>query len=188
MNIGILGGSFDPPHIGHLLAIRQILELRPDIDMILLVPAYQHQWKQSVATPKDKVAMLHSFIQPRIDISEIELQRKGVSYAIDTIKAIKAETKASIYWIVGSDILREFHKWQKKEELTNEARFLVFPRDPYHLPKHIPAGFEVIQDKHLITTNISSTAIRNRIKQGKSIEYLVPREVEKYIISKRLYL
>ena len=188
MMIGILGGSFDPPHIGHYFVIQQVLELCPEIDKILLVPAYQHQWKPAFASVEARKNMLKCFVRNRVEISDVEIRRKGISYTIDTIKELKAQTKAQLYWIVGSDIVYEFERWERKDELIKEAHFLVFPRDPYHLPKKLPKGFECIQDKYLITTNISSTAIRQRIKMGKSIEGLVPREVEKYIIKNKLYL
>lgn len=188
MKIGILGGSFDPPHIGHYFVIRQILELCPEIDKILLVPAYQHQWKPAFASVEDIINMLKHFVQNRVEISDVEIQRKGVSYTIDTIKQLKSQTGAEVYWIVGSDIVYEFEKWERKDELVKEARFLVFPRDPYHLPKKLPQGFECVQDKYLITTNISSTIIRQRIKMGKDISYLVPEKVKKHIIKHKLYL
>jgi len=188
MKVGILGGSFDPPHIGHYFVIQQILELCPDIDKVLLVPSYQHQWKPAFASIEDRKSMLQNFAGNRVEISDVEIQRKGISYTIDTIKELKVQTGAELYWIVGSDIVYEFERWERKEELVKEARFLVFPRDPYHLPKKLPQGFECIQDKNLITTNISSTIIRQRIKMGKDITRLVPEEVKKYIIKHKLYI
>lgn len=185
--LGVLGGSFDPPHLGHLLMIRQILELRPDIDEILLVPVNKHQWKDCHASSEDRVNMLTSLTNNSVSISDIELKRTGISYTVDTVRELKEQTGAEIYWIVGSDILGEFDKWEKTEELINLTTFLVFPRDPYHLPKALPKGFEVIAEKHLITTNISSTSIRKRIEQEKTIEYLVPKEIEEYIKIHKLY-
>ena len=187
MRIAVLGGSFDPPHIGHYFVIQQILELRPEIDKILLVPAFQHQWKPVFATIEARKSMLKHFVQNRVEISDVEIQRKGISYTIDTIKELKAQTDVELYWIVGSDIVYEFERWEKKDELIKEAHFLVFPRDPFHLPQNLPQGFECIQDKNLITTNISSTIIRQRIKMGKDITYLVPEKVRSYIIQHKLY-
>lgn len=188
MKIGVLGGSFDPPHIGHYFVIQQILELRKEIGKVLLVPAYQHQWKPTFAGVKDRVNMLEYFVGDRVEISDVEIQRKGISYTIDTIKQLKNQTGGEVYWIVGSDIVYEFERWEKKDELLKVAHFLVFPRDPYHLPQKLPAGFECIQDKHLITTNVSSTIIRQRVKMGKDITRLVPEGVKRYIISHKLYL
>lgn len=187
MKIAILGGSFDPPHIGQYLVIRQILEIRKDIDKILVIPAFKHQWKASNVSAGDRLKMAKSLLQEKTEISDIEIKRQGVSYAIDTIKEIKRQTNAEIFWIIGVDIVGEFRRWEKAEELISLATFLVFPRDPYHLPKKLPKGFELVTNENLITTNISSTAIRKRIKEGKSIKHLVTKEVEEYIIKNKLY-
>lgn len=192
MNIAILGGSFDPVHLGHYLVAKQILEFRKDIDKIILVPAFQHQWKPIQASSKDRIQMLKTLtnieaMEDKIEISDIEIKRGGVSYTLDTVKELKNITKSSIYWIVGSDILFEFNRWEKTDELLKLATFLVFPRDPYHVPENVALGFEVLKDKNLITTNISSTIIRERIKEKKSISYMVPKEVEEYIIKNKLY-
>ena len=188
MNIAILGGSFDPPHKGHYLVLKQILKLRPDIDRIILVPAFQHQWKPVNASIKDRLAMLSYLTDNKVEISDIEIKRKGISYTIDTINEIKKQTGAKIYWIVGSDILLEWDRWDNKGNILDLATFLVFPRDPYNIPKNIPNGFEVIKDKNLITTDVSSTEIRKRIKSRKSITGMMPKKIERYIVRNRLYL
>jgi nicotinate-nucleotide adenylyltransferase len=188
MKIAILGGRFDPPHIGHFLVAQQVLDFRKDIDKVLLVPAFQHQWKSIVASPKDRLEMLKSFASSRIEISDVEIKRGGVSYSIDTIRTVKTETGAEIFWIVGSDILAEFHRWEKTDDLLKIATFLIFPRDPHALPKVIPQGFEVIRSEKLLTTNFSSTLIRERVRMGKSIKNLVPENVEKYIKEHKLYV
>ncbi|MBI2074378.1 MAG: nicotinate-nicotinamide nucleotide adenylyltransferase, partial [Candidatus Levybacteria bacterium] len=119
MKIAVLGGSFDPPHIGHYLVIRQILDLRNDIGKILLVPAFQHQWKPSFASIENRLTMTKSLLQEKTEISKIEIDRKGISYTIDTIRELKKLAQAQIYWVVGSDIILEFQKWEKREELIN---------------------------------------------------------------------
>lgn len=188
MNIAILGGSFDPPHIGHYLVVKQIQELRSDIDKVLLVPAYKHQWKPIKASAKDRLAMTRYLIDRKIELSDLEIKRKRGEYTIDTIRALKKQIDAKFYFIVGSDIIYEFDRWRNTEELLSLTTFLVFPRDPYHVPKKIPKGFELIYNKHLITTNLSSTIIRERIKNGKSIAHLVPKRVENYIKENKLYV
>lgn len=187
MKIAILGGSFDPPHLGHYLVIRQLLDYRGDIDKILLVPTYQHQWKPSFAGVKDRLAMVDSLVLDKTEISKVEIDRKGISYTTDTVREIKKQTGADIYWVVGSDIVSEFHRWENTTQLLSLSTLLVFPRDPFHLPKRLPRGFELVKEKNLITTNISSTLVRQRFKKGKSISYLVPGEVETYIKKHRLY-
>jgi nicotinate-nucleotide adenylyltransferase len=188
MKIAILGGRFDPPHIGHILIARQILDYRKDIDKVIFVPAYKHKWKPITANNKDRLEMLQLCLEDKMEISEIEIERKGISYAIDTIRAIKKQTNAQIYWIVGADILSEFHKWTNTKDLLKEATFLVFPRDPYKIPKRLPKGFELVADPKLLITSFSSTFIRGRIKRNFSIKYLVPEKVEKYIKEHNLYV
>lgn len=187
VKIAILGGRFDPPHIGHYLIAKQVLEMYPDIEKVLFIPVSAHQWKPTVASGRQRLAMLESFKEDRIEVLDIEIKREGISYSIDTIKAIKSETNAQIFWIVGSDILSEFHRWENAQELVKLATFLVFPRDPYHLPDKLPTGFTLISGKDLISTNLSSTIIRKRIKEGKSISHLVPKETEAYIKKHKLY-
>ncbi len=185
--IAVFGGRFDPPHIGHYWVTCQVLDFRKDIEKVVLVPAFQHQWKQAVASAKQRMEMLSTFVEEKITISDVELKREGVSYAIDTIRAIKEEEKAEIFWIVGSDILLEFDRWEKADQLVSEATFLVFPRDPYQLPKEIPNGFSVLSDERLITSNLSSTVIKQRRKDGLSLGGFVSPEVDKYIIKHNLY-
>jgi nicotinate-nucleotide adenylyltransferase len=186
--VAVFGGRFDPPHLGHYWVIRQALDFMPEIEKVVLVPAFQHQWKPAVASAEQRLEMLSSFADKKITISDVELVRKGVSYTIDTIKKIKEMEDAEIFWIVGSDILLEFDRWEKKDELVREATFLIFPRDPYHLPEKIPQGFEVLSDKRLITSNLSSTVIKQRRKDGLSLKGFVLPEVEAYIQEHNLYI
>lgn len=188
MKIAILGGRFDPIHTGHILIARQVLEFDPTIDKVIFVPAYQHQWKPIVASSEDRLKMIKLILEDKMEVSDIEIKRKGVSYSIDTIKAIKKETGAQIYWVVGSDIVAEFRRWKNSEELVKEATFLVFPRDPYDLPENLPKGFKLVKSPTLQVANFSSTVIRQRIKEGKTIKYLVPEKVEKYIYDNNLYV
>ncbi len=188
MKIAVLGGSFDPPHIGHYLLVKQIAEIRQDIDKILLMPAYKHQWKPIQASAKDRLVMLECLAEERIKISDMEIRKKSGKYTIDTIRNLKGQIDADIYWIVGSDILSEWERWDKKEGLPDLAKFLVFPRESFKMPEKLPDGFEAVGGSDFITTNISSTIIRQRVKTGKSIKYLVPEEVEEYIRKKSLYV
>lgn len=186
MAIAVLGGSFDPPHTGHYWITHQILEIRKDIEKVILVPVYKHQWKTIIASPKDRLNMLKYFIDKNIEVSNMEIKRKGISYTKDTLLDLKKNYQ-KIYWIVGSDILKEYEKWDKKDELLNLATFLVFPRDPYLMPQVLPHGFEPLSDQSLITSNISSTKIKERLKKGLSIENFVPEKVRHYIMDNKLY-
>jgi len=186
MTIAVLGGSFDPPHLGHHWVVKQILEKRKDIEKILLIPVNKHQWKDVLASEEDRLDMLSEFVQPSIELSDIEIKRPGISYTEDTLRELKKKY-SKIFWIVGSDILNEYKKWDKKDEILNLATLLVFPRDPYLLPEVLPHGFESLKNKDLITSNISSSAIRNRIAQNLPIKNFVTPRVEELIRSKGLY-
>lgn len=186
MTIAVLGGSFDPPHIGHYWIANQVLELRKDIAKVLLVPVNKHQWKEISSSPKDRLNMLKLIATQNIEVSNIEIERDGISYTEDTLRELKKEYE-KIYWIVGSDILNEYSKWDKRDEILNLATFLVFPRDECDLPETLPVGFELLSDSSLITTNISSTLIKDRIKKGLSISSFVTKGVEDYIREKKLY-
>lgn len=188
MKIAVLGGRFDPIHTGHLLIARQVLEFDPSIDKVIFVPAYEHHWKPIQASPEHRIEMIKSVLEDKMEVSDMEIKRKGVSYSIDTIRALKSETGAEIFWVVGSDIVREFDKWKDSDELVKEATFLVFPRDPYKLPDNLPNGFKLVETPTLQVANFSSTVIRDRIKEGKTIKYLVAPSVENYIKENNLYV
>lgn len=188
MKVAILGGRFDPPHIGHFLIAQQILDYNSQIKKVLMIPANIHQWKKSEASPNQRFEMLKLLNLNAIEISDVEIKRGGVSYSVDTINEIKRQFGYEIFWVVGSDILQELSKWKKSEDLIRNAKFLVFPRDPYTLPSNLPEGFEVIKNPNLVTTNISSTLIKWRIKNKLSITNFVPKQIEEYIYSNNLYI
>ena len=189
MTIAILGGRFDPPHWGHYWVGRQVLDYQPTICKVWFIPAAQHQWKPTVASAHDRLAMVKLMAKAtkQFTVSDCELKRGGISYTVDTIREIKNQFHHTIYWIVGADIISEFNRWENREELTNLATFLVFPRDPYTIPSSLPAGFKLMKAPSLIVSNLSSTHIRDRIKNGKSIHGFVPDAVKTYINNKGLY-
>ncbi len=187
MTIAVLGGRFDPPHWGHFWIAQQVLDARPDIDEVWMIPAFQHQWKACAASASDRLHMTALLQTSRVKVSDLEVKRGGISYSVDTVKQILSLGNHTVYWIVGSDVVSEFAQWEKKEELAKLTTFIVFPRDPYRLPPVLPPGFEAIHSPSLVTTNLSSTFIRNRIKKGESVRGFVSEGVEKYIIKKKLY-
>lgn len=187
MNIAILGGRFDPPHIGHLWVAQQVLDYGPSIDEVWLIPAAHHQWKPIEASGEERMKMLQAYVMPRMHISNMELKRNGISYTIDTVREIKEYLHHAIYWIVGADIVSEFSRWEKTDELTRLATFLVFPRDPYTIPPTLPTGFVSIFHPNLIVSSLSSTVIRQRVREGRSLRGFVLPKVEEYIKEKGLY-
>lgn len=187
MRVGILGGSFDPPHSGHLLVARQTKKIM-SFDQIWLMPYFAHSWDLTISSPKDRFKMTKLIQEKDIIASDEEIKIPSKNYTIDTIKRLKEKYSHVFFWIAGSDILSEFKRWKEYQRLTKEVAFLIFPRNGFPLPKKLPAGFSLISSPDLITSNISSAIIRDRIKKGLPVERLIPEAVLSYIQKHHLYL
>jgi nicotinate-nucleotide adenylyltransferase len=186
MKVGILGGSFDPPHFGHLLLARQTREIF-GLDEVWLMPYFAHSWDPTLSPAEDRLAMARLIEEPGIVVSEEETGEKAVNYTIDTVRRLKAKHKHEFFWIVGSDILDEFERWKDHEVLSREVPFLVFPRNGYPASSSLPPGFRLIDSHDIITSNISSTIVRKRLQKQHSVVGLVPESVLAYISKHKLY-
>jgi len=199
--IGVFGGSFDPVHYGHLILAEQSRE-QANLDTVLFVPAFHSPLKNDRphATDDQRVAMLELAISghPNFATSRIELDRQQVSYTIDTLRQISTENPDSeLFLLIGADSLSDFHRWKKPAEICALANLLVINR-----PHSRPADFDSLQEllhqdqidsirKNQIESpliEISSTDIRDRVAAGRTIRHLLPRAVEKYIETSRLYV
>lgn len=191
MKIGLMGGSFDPVHFGHLIAARDALE-RSKLDRLYLVPAAQAPLKpQGVqSTGADRLAMLRAAIErdSRMEISDFELTKGGVSYTIDTVRYFRAQfPRDDLFLVIGADQLRRLHEWKEIGELVHLTRFLCQERPGYTIaaPADIP-GINLQRGQgHLI--EISSSELRDRVKDGLPLDYLCPQKVIAYIEEKGLY-
>ncbi len=189
MAIGIYGGNFDPIHIGHLITAQYVLEQR-NLDKIIFIPANISPLKQDVDTESGihRLNMVKFAIErnDKFEVSDIELQREGVSYTLDTLKEIK-ESYGEIELIIGYDNLVRFDKWKYPEEILDLCKLIVLHRkvDKEPADKNIFFDQAIIVDSP--TVEISSTEIRDRVKKGLPIDYLVPLKVKEYIYKNRLY-
>ncbi len=186
MGIAFFGGSFDPVHIGHILVARDVLELC-DIDKIYFMPAFISPFKPpSVASPKDRLKMLKLALkdEPWAFIEDLELKKEEVSYTYKSALILKEKYKQTPTFIIGYDAYLTLHNWYKYEELVKIVKFIVVRRGKNNiiLNKDVDAIFCDTR-----TIDISSTEIRNRIKEGKSIKHMVPDNVLKYIHKWGLY-
>ena len=191
MKIGLLGGSFDPVHFGHLLAAQDAYE-QHHLDRLIFVPAAQAPLKpndvQSSAT--DRLAMLRSAIEwdRRFEISDVELLRGGVSYTIDSARNFRAlYPHDQLYWIIGGDQLPKLHLWREIGELAKLVEFIFLERPgfPLKATPDIP-GLRLHRcDGHLLA--ISSTELRERTRRGLSLDYFVPHKAIVYIRQHDLY-
>ncbi len=192
MKICLFGGTFDPPHIGHLLLAQTIIE-EECFDKVLFIPAYQPPHKNKISPVQDRVEMLKLAVKenPNFEISEIELKRGGVSYTIDTIKALKDKLKISsdnCYYLMGSDTLLDFQSWKKPREILKECRVIVAIRPGFRPSDLAPWILHRIHFSNSPRFEISSSNIRARWTKNKTIRYMVTLPVWNYINKNKLYL
>lgn len=191
MKIGLMGGSFDPVHIGHLVAARDVLE-QFRLDRLILIPAAQAPLKPNAiqATTGDRWAMLRLAIEGdrRLELSDYEMTKGGISFTIDTVRHLRTRFPADeLFWVIGADQLPLLPKWKEINELVGLAEFVLMERPGYPVAakSDIP-GLMVHRGKgHLL--EISSSEVRERRRQGLPLEYFCPQKVIAYIEEKRLY-
>jgi nicotinate-nucleotide adenylyltransferase len=192
MNIGLLGGTFNPPHIGHVLIARQVLDFGgagPEqgrrVDEVWFLPNYgQHPEKQDVSSVEDRVAMVNMIALPNTRVSTLEIDNKLDGNTINLLPVLPKEH--SFQFIIGSDWLPNFHVWGNYKELLEKLPFLVFPRYG-HPVEPLYEHMTVLSHPDLVSFDISCTKIRNRVKLGLSIENFVPLGVSQYIKERGLY-
>ncbi len=198
MKIAILGGSFDPPHLGHLFIAQQVLELL-QMDEVWLMPVYHHPFQRNLSDVKHRLAMTKLLQTKAIKISDYEIRHNPTSYTIDTLNGLKKINADNEYfWITGSDQLEHFQKYKEWQQIITKHNLIIFPRE-WMLPqldeevknklmlKTIPQNVIVLTEKILFLTNISSTKIRERVKANLSIQPFVSEQVEEYIVKNNLY-
>ncbi len=183
MNISLLGGAFNPPHLGHLMIAQQVLDFT-DTDEVWFLPNFGQSPPKPVATPEERLAMTKLLTLPKTRVSTIEVDNKLDGETVHILPLLPKEHTFS--FIVGSDQLATLHLWLDWEKLLHSMPFLVFPR--YGYPNEpLYNGMKVINHELLIGSNISSTKIRDRVGKGLPIDQFVPKEVEEYISSRGLY-
>jgi nicotinate-nucleotide adenylyltransferase len=194
MRVGVLGGTFDPVHIGHLV-LAEHARSALHLDLVLFVPAGE-PWRKAHRTithASHRLAMLQLAVEDNdaFGISDVELTREGPSYTADTLAALAAERlDDEFFFIVGSDALADLPNWHEPERIVRHAMLAVAPREDEEIGTTF-LGVEGIE--HRIVTfrmpriDISSTAIRERAATAASIRYLVPAPVATYIADHGLY-
>ena len=199
MRIGILGGTFDPIHIGHLVLGEEALS-KLKLDQIWFIPTGKPWLKESLEITDGlnrlEMVKIATKSNPRFVASSIEIDRSGPTYTIDTLRYLKDKlgTKTSIYFILGLDTLANFHRWNRPEEILDLCEFVVSNRPGFGNTKILDEQLERFESIGSITTllnipmlDISGTNLREMIRQGLSIKYRVPDGVEEYIYSNGLY-
>lgn len=187
--IGIYGGTFDPIHHGHLITAQAVRELR-HLDKIIFIPGFvsPHKTGVKVSPPEHRINMLKLAISgiPYFDWSDIEINRGNISYTIDTLHELKKHYN-HIELIVGADNLETFDRWKSPEEIIKLATLLVLRRKTGN-----DSGNKIkFMDRAVMLEtpriDISGTEIRDRVKRGLPVDFLVPQKVMEYIYNLNLY-
>lgn len=186
MKIGILGGTFDPPHIGHLIIANEVLSAY-NLDEIWFMPNQEppHKNKSNAIRDIDRVKLLELAINghPSFKVEQIELERKGPSYTYETMKILTERHKdTQFYFIIGADMIEYLPKWYSIDKLMELVQFIGVKRPEYETKSDYPILYANVPEME-----ISSSLIRQRIKDGKTIRYLVPDYVRNYIEENGLY-
>jgi nicotinate-nucleotide adenylyltransferase len=192
VRIGLLGGSFDPPHNGHLLAADDAFDAL-SLDRLVFIPAAVQPLKagQAGASGEHRLAMVHLLAggEPRLAVDAIEMHRGGLSYTVETLAELSARwPSATLFWLVGADVPTSFAKWREPARIAELATVVVMQRADGAATEadiaSMPRGTQVLATRRI---DISSTEIRRRVREGKSIRGFVPDSVADYIAAHRLY-
>ena len=189
--LGVLGGTFDPIHMGHLVLAEQARE-QFELDQIIFIPSASppHKTEQELSLAIHRFEMTKLSLEGNryFSVSDIELKRKGLSYTVETLRELKGLYKDSeIYFLTGSDVLDEITIWKDPEEIYKLAKIVIAVRPGFNKfdPEDHFAQKSIIAK--ITGVDISSTQIREKVRNGESIKYLVPSKVEEYIKKKNLY-
>lgn len=189
MKIGLLGGAFNPPHLGHTLIAQQVLDYG-GVDQVWFLPNWGQQYLggnasfKNTASAEDRLAMTRMIHIPKTNVSTIEIDNRLDGQTIHLLPFLPSKHEYS--FVIGSDWLPSFHMWSGWEELLKYMSFLVFPRNGFPTEPLYP-NMRILTHQDLVLSNISSTKIRNRIHAGLSVEAFVSPGVAEYIISRNLY-
>lgn len=189
--IGVMGGTFDPIHNGHLVAASEVSALY-DLSDVVFVPTGQpwQKTEREVSQAEDRYLMtvLATATNPRFSVSRIDIDRPGLTYTIDTLRELReANPSAELFFITGADALAQILDWHSYEEMFSMAHFVGVTRPgyPLALDDRFPKGSVSLLEIPALT--ISSSDCRERVGRGAPIWYLVPDSVVRYIDKRRLY-
>jgi nicotinate-nucleotide adenylyltransferase len=199
MNVGVLGGTFDPVHNGHLI-LADVAEEQLNLSEMLFVPVGQPWLKteRTITPAQHRLQMLRLALddRPQFRISEMEIERPGPTYTIDTIKELKDGLNADdeLFFILGQDSLMQVPQWHEAQDLVQLCYLAAAPRPGVKKPdlKALEAEIPGIKQRVMLMkepkVDITATDIRERVARGLSVRHLVPESVNRYIKENKLYL
>jgi nicotinate-nucleotide adenylyltransferase len=188
VKVGIFGGTFDPPHHGHLIAAQDaIIEL--ELDKILFIPARvpPHKAQEQISPAAVRLRMVYAAVEGdrRFEVSDVELRRTGPSYTADTLRDLRESRPGDdLFLLIGVDQVREFHTWHESDVVLRNAKIVLLSRSGV---EEVPESDIVYRNVPVTRVDVSSTLVRERVRAGRPIRYMVPVAVEKIIADERLY-
>jgi len=192
--VGIFGATFDPPHMGHFIAVQRAYE-ELGLSKVILIPANINPFKQNhrPAAPEIRLQMLRSVIteHPFLLISTIEIDRGGVSYMADTVKELQTiypPQRVRLFLLIGADAAADFHLWKDYRLLAELTEIIIFNRPGFNLAEISGKSDFPHRTLTIPQLEISSSEIRRRIRSGLSVKYLLPPAIEQIIQREKLYL
>ena len=200
-HIGLLGGTFDPIHYGHLVIAEEVWSVL-HLDEMVFIPAGHppHKFGHSITSAEHRVAMLELALasNPHFAISLIDVERSGPSYTVETVRRLREEwgTNVGLYFVIGWDSLEELHLWYDPVGILEQLTYLVAVRRPGYIEE--PGYTEQLEERlpgikqRLLVIPvpqlaISATELRQRVAEGRPIKYQIPEAVERYIVAHGLY-
>ncbi|MFH0942567.1 MAG: nicotinate (nicotinamide) nucleotide adenylyltransferase [Candidatus Beckwithbacteria bacterium] len=189
MNITLFGGSFNPPHLGHQIVLDQAFGLIPNLDQIWLLPDYQHSFAKNrfLIPAQHRLKMAQMLTSPKIKLQTCVVDLKMPGRTIDHLRyLLKAYPQHRFSFLLGSDNLKDFHLWEEYRLLIKLIPFYVYPRLGYGFKPLYP-NMQPLQSPDQIITNISSTMIRNRLKNNLKINHLLPEKIYSYLKQNSLF-
>ncbi len=193
--LGVMGGTFDPIHYGHLVTAEAALS-EFHLDEVVFVPTGQPWMKgeRDVAAPEDRYLMtvIATSSNPRFWVSRIEIERAGPTYTVETLQELRQQSRdgSDLFFITGADAILEIFQWKDPEEVLNLAHFIAATRPGYDVARferEAPTRHPNISVMTVPALAISSSDIRQRVREGRPIRYLVPEGVQTYIEKTQLY-
>ncbi|MBR9705600.1 nicotinate (nicotinamide) nucleotide adenylyltransferase [Candidatus Pacearchaeota archaeon] len=185
--IALFGGSFNPIHSQHIKIIEKVIQSKV-VDEFWVIPCKKHAFNKDFAPAKNRVDMINLALKniKQAKVCTVELDSSKTSYTIDTIKILqKKYPNNEFFWVIGSDILHEIHKWQGYKKLLKIISFIILKRDTYPIISINSMNVEsIIKIK---TNNFSSTEVRENVKKGQSLKKLLPNSIIDYIQKNNLY-
>jgi nicotinate-nucleotide adenylyltransferase len=191
VRLGVFGGTFDPPHVGHVSLIRELLESEA-VDEVLWIPARvpPHKPVSGLTSPELRMEMVRAAAEgcTHQSVSDIELRREGPSYAVDTLRALRSERlEATPVLIMGSDQFSELAGWHEPEEIVRLADVCVLPRDGVELATVLPPLDVVWSAADVPSVDVSSSDVRRRVREGRPYRHLMPAGVADIVEREGLY-